>query len=145
VRNLSPQERLKARQKKTIALLENLKGNLDAFNERTLPRHPLKKALEYTLNQWTELSVFTTNGLLEAYNNMIEREMRPIALGRKNYLFAGSHDGARWAAILYTLIGSAKIHNLNPYDYLKDIMRRVHTHPASKVEELTPQFWKISD
>jgi transposase len=145
VRHLTPEERLKARQKKTVPLLQNLKGNLDAFNERTLPRHPLKKALEYTLNQWDELTVFASDGLLEADNNMIEREMRPIALGRKNYLFAGSHDGARWAATLYTLIGSAKIHHLNPYEYLKDIMRRVHTHPASKVQELTPQFWAKSD
>lgn len=145
IRNLTPQERFAVRQKKTVALLQNLKTNLDAFNEQTLPRHPLKKALEYTLNQWDELSVFVTNGLLEADNNMIEREIRPIALGRKNYLFAGSHEGARWAAILYTLIGSAKIHKLNPYDYLKDIMRRVHTHPASKVQELTPQFWEKSE
>lgn len=80
---------------------------LDAFDERTLPKHPLKRAL-----------------------------------GRKNYLFAGSHDGARWTAIYYTRIGRAKLHGVNPFDYLQDIMRRVHTHPASRVVELTPERQK---
>jgi transposase len=142
VRNSSPADRLAVRQSKTVPILQRLKEQIDAFNERTLPRHPLKKALEYTLNQWKELTVFTTDGLLEADNNPIEREIRPIALGRKNYLFAGSHDGARWAAIFYTLIGSAKLHGVNPLEYLQDIMRRVHTHPASRVVELTPERWK---
>jgi len=141
-KNFSCEQRQALRQKKSERLLISLEEYLDALNEITLPRHPLKSALEYTLNQWDALTVYTTNGILSMDNNPIEQQIRPIALGRKNYLFAGSHDGARRAAVLYTLINTCKMHGVNPFEYLQDVLRRVHVHPASRISELTPAGWK---
>jgi hypothetical protein len=129
-KHLSAKKRQAMREKKSKPILEKLKAFLDGLNECTLPRHPLKKALEYTLKQWEELTRYTENGILSMDNNPIERQIRPIAVGRKNYLFAGSHDGARRAAVLYTLINTCKIHGVNPYEYLCDVLKKVHTHPV---------------
>ena len=142
VKALSREERQAMREKKSKPTLDKLKEFLDDLNERTLPRHPLKKALNYTLKQWKELVQYAENGILSIDNNPIERQIRPIAIGRKNYLFAGSHDGARRAAVLYTLINTCKMHGVNPYEYLCDVLKKVHTHPASQISELTPLGWK---
>jgi len=143
VKRLEPEARLKARKKSTLPVLENLKTYLDALNETTLPSHPLKeKAINYALKFWNELSRFTTDGRLEIDNNPIEREIKPIALGRKNYLFCGSERGAKWAATLYSLINSCELLKVNPYEYLRDVLRRANTHPANRVDELTPLGWK---
>ena len=142
IRGASVEERVRVRQKQSVVQLERLKEYLDALNTRTLPRHPLKKAINYTLKQWLELIVYTTNGHLEMDNNSVERQIRSIAVGRKNYMFVGSHDGGRRAAIMYTLINTCKMQKVNPFLYLQDILRRVATHPNSKIRELTPGNWK---
>jgi hypothetical protein len=141
-KKLSDDKRVALRAKRSVPTIEKLHAYLQALRERTLPQHPLAKALNYALAQWNELTVYTTRGDLDIDNNPIERQIRPIALGRKNYLFAGSHDGARRAAIFYTLINTCKMHKVNPFEYLRDVLRRVHVHPASKVSQLTPQNWK---
>lgn len=142
VRRLSEEERRARRQKESVSLLQKLKEYLDFLNIQTLPQHPLKKALEYALNQWLELTIYTTNGELQMDNNPIEQQIRPIALGRKNYLFAGSHEGAKRAAILYSIINTCKMHKVNPFDYIKDVLVRVHTHPAVRIGGLLPHRWK---
>ena len=135
-------DRGKKRQKESLPVLEKIKEYLEALRDRTLPQHPLSKAINYALAQWEELVIYTTEGYLDIDNNSIERQIRPVAIGRKNYLFAGSHDGAKRAAIFYSLINTCKIHKVNPWLYLQDVLRRVNTHPKSKIKELTPENWK---
>lgn len=141
-KKLSDEERAALRQKKSLPVLEKLKAMLETLRDITLPQHPLVKAINYALAQWEELTIYTTKGFLDIDNNPIERQIRPVALGRKNYLFAGSHDGAKRAAIFYSLINTCKMHKINPFNYLKDVLKRVNTHTASRVAELTPLGWK---
>lgn len=141
-KKLSPEERLQKRQNKSAPILEKLEVYLEALNQKFLPQHPLIKAVKYALSQWEELTVYTTNPVLDIDNNPIERQIRPIAVGRKNYLFAGSHRGAKTAAIFYSLINSCKMHGVNPFQYLQDILRKVHTHPAKDIQALLPIGWK---
>lgn len=100
------------------------------------------KALEYLTNQRTKLARFLEDGRVPIHNNDSERAVRPVAVGRKNWLFAGSERGGQAAAIAYTLIQSCKLAGVDPYDYLRDVLIRVATHPASRVGELTPANWK---
>jgi hypothetical protein len=82
------------------------------------------------------------NSRLEIDNNLIENAIRPVALGRKNYLFAGSHARAERAAVVYSLLGSCKLQNINPYDYPPDVLRRLPEQPVNRLAELLPPLWK---
>ncbi len=99
------------------------------------------KAIGYALGQWSRLVQYTEQGFLEIDNNWIENEIRPLALGRKNYLFAGSHEGARRAAIIYSLLSTAKKHDVEPFTYLKDLLVRIKDHPFKKLNLLLPPHW----
>ena len=101
----------------------------------------LHGAIGYTLNQWAELTRILEHPLLELDTNAIERQMKPIAVGRKNYLFAGSDEGAKAAATLYSLVSTCKIHGINPQEYLTDVLKKIDTVKASQVSELTPLKW----
>jgi len=131
-----------ARDKISKQILLKLHEYLCALAARTLPKAPLMEAIRYTLNQWDEILRVLDDGRFHLDNNPIEREMRPIALGRKNYLFAGSHDGARRAAVIYSLLGTARLHKVNQFDWLKDVLTRMRTHPVNRVHELLPHNWK---
>jgi hypothetical protein len=98
-----------------------------------LPKSPLGEAVTYALNQWTALLRFTENGELEIDNNTAENALRPIALGRKNYLFVGNDNGGRRAAILYSLIRTCERHGVNAWAYLRDVLVRIASHPASRI------------
>ena len=97
-----------------VPILENMHGNMQEFLTKTLPKSPLGKAITYTLRRWEKLCVYTTNGILQIDNNLVENSIRPVALGRKNYLFAGSHERAQDAAMLYSLFATCRLHNINP-------------------------------
>ena len=135
------EDRAELRKRKSLPLLEALFSKIENLNQRLLPQHPLKEATEYALKQKQELLRYVDDGRFEIDNNAIERQMRPIAVGRKNYLFAGSPAGAEAAAIFYSLINSCKLNNINPREYLCDILRRLPTHPASRISELLPHRW----
>lgn len=107
-----------------------------------LPESPLGKAISYALKRWDKLLMYITDGKLEIDNNLVENSIRPVALGRKNYLFAGSHEAARRAAIFYSLFGSCKINNIAPYQWLSHIIERIDDHPINRLEELLPHRWK---
>ena len=107
-----------------------------------LPKSLIGKAVTYSLRRIKTLSLYTTDGCLEIDNNLIENTIRPIALGRKNYLFAGSHAAAQRIAVFYSLLGSCKLHSIEPYAYLKDILERLPDHPISQVDDLLPHRWK---
>jgi hypothetical protein len=113
---------------------------MEAYS-KTLPQSPIGKALSYSLQRWDKLSRYTEDGRLQIDSNLVENAIRPIAIGRKNYLFAGFHDGARRAAMLYSFMGTCKKNNVNPFEWLKDILIRMPSHPVSKLEQLLPNNW----
>lgn len=104
--------------------------------------NPLSKALKYAMNRHTELMVFLNDPDVPVDTNHLERTIRPIAMGRKNWLFCWTEIGAEHVGIIQSLLASCKLHDVNPYDYLVDVLQRVDSHPASKVHELTPRLWK---
>lgn len=109
--------------------------------QQVLPKSPIGKALAYSIKRWDKLSAYVYEGKLFIDNNAIENSVRPAALGRKNHLFAGSHEAARRSAMLYSLIGTCKLHNINPYTWLRDVLSKIAQHPISKINQLLPHIW----
>lgn len=107
-----------------------------------LPGSAIGKALSYTLPRWERLSLYATTDLLHIDNNPIENSIRPIALGRKNYMFAGNDKAAQRAAMFYSLFATCKNYNIHPYEWLKDVLNRLPTIKINQIEELLPQNWK---
>jgi transposase len=106
-----------------------------------LPKSPLGDAVRYFTNQWGALQRFVEDGRLAIDNNRAENQLRVVAVGRKNWLFAGTMDGARRAALLYSLVQSCKLVNVPPFQYLKDVLIRLATHPHRHIDQLTPKGW----
>jgi hypothetical protein len=106
-----------------------------------LPQSTIGQAIFYSLHRWDKLMIYTTDSKLEIDNNLVENAIRPVAIGRKNYLFAGSHNGARRAAMLYSFLGTCKINKVNPFEWLRDILFKIPTHPVNKLQELLPSQW----
>lgn len=106
------------------------------------PKHPLTKALNYIRTRETQLRVFLEDPDVPMDTNHLEREIRPIPLGRKNWMFCWTELGAEHVGIIQSLISTCKLHDINPYTYLTDVLQRVSDHPASKIDELTPRVWK---
>ena len=126
------------------AALQTIHAWLKARAADTLPKSPLGLAIGYARNQWRALNRFVDDGVLEADNNIAENALRPIALGRKNYLFVGSEHGGRRAAILYSLIRTCERHQINAWEYLRDILIKIRHHPASTIDDLLPNRWTHS-
>ncbi len=114
---------------------------LNANSGLVLPSSAIGIAIEYTIKRWTKLVEYINHGEAEIDNNIVENSIRPLALGRKNYLFAGSHDSAQRSAMMYSFIGTCKINGINPTHWLYDIFLRIKDHPINKIEELLPQNW----
>ncbi len=115
---------------------------LDRESLKILPSSPIGEAIRYALGQWDALRRYAEHGAAAIDNNAIERAIRGIAITRKNFMFVGSEEGGRWAAVAYSLIESAKLNGIDPYHYIKDILTRVWTHPQSRIKELMPRLWK---
>ena len=98
--------------------------------------------MRYTLKRLDKLCKYTQDGRSEVDINGVENVICPIALGRKNYLFAGSHAAAQRAAVIYSLLGTCKQHGVNPQEWLSDVLRRIPTHPMKRVQELLPHRWQ---
>jgi hypothetical protein len=139
--NMSFEERHAHRQEHALPILQEIRTWLGANSIAVLPKSAMGKAIGYMLGQWSKLETYTRDGRLEIDNNLVENAIRPVALGRKNYLFAGSHEGAKRAAIFYSLLATAKRHNVELFAYLKDILTRISDHPLHKLAELLPQNW----
>ena len=99
------------------------------------------KAINYSLNRWDAFTRFLDDGRLCLSNNAAERELRAVALGRKNWTFAGSDEGGRRAAAIYTLIATAKLNDVDPQAWLADVLARLPDHPAKRIHELLPWSW----
>ena len=104
-----------------------------------LPKSAIGKALAYSIERWKQLMIYTTDGKLNIDNNPVENAIRPVAIGRKNYLFAGSHEAAQRSAMLYSLLGTCKLHGVNPFEWLRSILESIPTHSINKIGELLPQ------
>jgi transposase len=107
-----------------------------------LPKSTIAKALAYSMERWPKLSLYITDGRLNIDNNPVENSIRPVALGRKNYLFAGSHEAARRSGMLYSLLGTCKMHGMEPYGWLKEVLQRIADHPINKIQDLLPHRYK---
>jgi len=139
---LDEDARLRLRQEESRPILDELRQAVERMKPEVLPKSAFGEALEYLTNQWEHLVLFAEDGRIPIDNNASERAMRPVAVGRKNWLFAGSAQGGRRAAILYSLIETCKRMDIDPFAYLRDVLARVTTHPARRVDELTPAAWK---
>ena len=139
-----PAERLAARRAKATPILSELRAFLDATMEKISGKSSLAGAFRYAASRWTALTRYVSDGRLEMSNNAAERAMRPLALGRKNYLFAGSDEGGRRAAIIYTLIETARLNDVDPEAWLGDVINRIADHPNTKIDELLPWKWSAA-
>ena len=141
IRGRSPPERREVRQRRSAPILADLKAFLDATLAKISGKSSLAGAIRYATSRWDALTRLVDDGRLEMTNNAAERAIRPLALGRKNYLFAGSDDGGRRAAILYTLIETARLNGVDPEAWLADVIARIDDHPINRVDELLPWNW----
>jgi transposase len=140
--NLEPAQIQTLRQQDSQPILDRIRNVLDDWSVKVLPQSPLGKAIRYALGQWTALNRYLVAPILSIDNNLSERVLRMVVIGRKNWLFAGSPEGARRAAIVYSLVASCKLCGIDPFAYFRDVLGRVNTHPASRIEELTPPHWQ---
>ena len=140
-RQLDDAARHALRQERSRPILESFGSWLEAESARTLPKSPIGEAISYTRSNWAALNRYLEAGFLSIDNNATENAIRPIALGRKNWLFCGSDTGGRTAATLMSLVQSCKNLHVEPFAYLRDLLERVSTHPHSRIAELLPDRW----
>ena len=143
VRGQPPDERVKARQRKSKPIFDDLEAWLQAQLTRISGKTPLARAIRYALTRMKKLRPWLDHGFLELDNNAAERSMRPIALGRKNYLFMGSEGGGKSAAIAYTLIETAKLNGVDPQAWLTDVLGRISEYKVNRIDELLP--WRYAE
>lgn len=130
------------RKEKIYPLMIKLKKWIAEERHRVLPKSPIGKAMNYYQKQWNKLENILLDARLELDNNLVENKIRLLALGRKNYLFAGNHKNARYIAMMYSFFATCKTHELNPREWLKDVLNRINEHPINTIHELLPQHWK---
>jgi len=133
---------LALRGERSAPIRDRFKAWLDAEKPRHLPKGPMGTAIQYTLNNWDELGRFLENERIPLDNNPAESALRRVALGRKNFLFVGHDQAGRNVAGLYSLVATCEANDVNPIEYLADVLLRVQTHPMSRIDDLLPQNWK---
>src|SRR3954470_7848180 len=130
------------RGERSRAIFKQFHDWLEAEAPKVLPKSPIGEAIRYALNHWTALERPLDEGFLELDNGACERAFKPVALGRKNWLFAGSDKGGETAAVLMSLCTTCKTLGIDPQAYLRDVLDRISTHPARRIEELLPDRWQ---
>jgi hypothetical protein len=144
-KELDDAARLALRQARSVPILARIKEWLAVEGEVVSPRSPLGQAITYARNQWAALNVYTTQGFLAIDNNASERAMKRVAIGRKNWLFAGNDAAAENHARLWSLIASAERHGLDPQRYLTSVLAKIGTTPKEDLEQFLPDVWKAED
>src|SRR5207244_9060070 len=137
----TPQERKRVRNERSRPLVASLETWLREQRRKLSARNEIAKAIQYSLNRWAALARFLDDGRLCMSNNAAERALRGIAVGRNNWTFAGSDEGGRRAAAIYTLIETAKLNDVDPQAWLTDVLARLQDHPAKRIDELLPWNW----
>jgi len=142
IRGRPPNERAAVRQARAGPELDSLHAWLHTIVAKLSKKSELALAIRYALSRWTALTRYRDDGRLEIDNNAAERALRAVALGRKNWLFAGSDEGGERAAAIYSLLGTAKLNELDPEAYLRYVLERIADHPINRIEELLP--WNVA-
>lgn len=137
-KNMTHDERLALRQQEAVDLLKAMGEWLKKNLGEVLPKSPIGKAISYSLSRWSRLSEYANNGMLEIDNNLVENAIRVLALGRKNYLFAGSHDAAQRIAMFYSFFGTCAKNGVDPRAWLKKVLEMINDHPVNRIRELLP-------
>lgn len=135
---LSHGERKALRAQKALPVMNRLGNWLNENINTFLPKSPMGEAVHYAAGRFKYVARYLEDGQLEIDNNLAENAIRPIAIGRKNYLFAGSHEGAKRAAMLYSFIGTCKRNGIEPFTWLRDTLAKIQDHPVNRIEELLP-------
>ena len=141
---LSPEQRHELRLNESLPILNELGKWMAAQVRTTTPKSPFGKALIYSIGRWDNLMNYLKDGYLEIDNNLVENAIRPTALGRRNYLFAGSHAGAQSAAMFYSFFATCKHNNVDPFTWLKKVLEIIPDYPANKLSDLLPQNLVLS-
>jgi transposase len=123
-------------------VIQRIGRALHKLQPRYLPKSPMGEAMRYALKQWSILERFLEHGEVEIDNNLVENAIRPTAIGKKNWLFFGSEEAGQRSAVMYTLIENCRMHGIDPYAYLKDMLERLPTTTNQQVDQLTPLNWK---
>ena len=141
VRGRKPEVRQSVRMTRALPLAGALKDWLEHTLAQVSVKSGLGKAIRYALGNWPALVRYCEDGRIEIDNNTAERSIRPLVLGRRNYLFAGSDGGGQSAAVIYSLIGTARLNGIEPYTYLRTVFERIAEHPINRIDELLP--WRL--
>jgi len=140
---LAPRQIKELRLKESLPIINELGKWMFLQIKLTLPKSQIGKALAYSQSRWDNLSAYLTDGNLQIDNNLVENVIRPVALGRKNYLFAGSHDAAQKAAMAYTFFANCKKQDVNPYTWLKYTLENIQSINHKNITDLYPHNYKV--
>jgi hypothetical protein len=137
-----PAQRMAFRSQHSRMVVERLERVLRKLKTRYLPQSAMGQAISYALNQWATLEKYLDHGEVEVDNNLVENSIRPTAIGKKNWLIMGSAEAGERNAVDYTLVENCRMHGIEPYTYLKDVLERLPTTTNQTIEELTPLNWQ---
>jgi transposase len=138
IKELPIAQKKEIRQSKAVPILNKFKIWLEGNLALSEPPNPLRKAIRYVLKRWKGLTEYCNHGFLSIDNNLIERQIRPLALGRKNYLFAGAHSGAEYAAMFYSFFATCQLNGIEPFKWLTYVYQNIQEYPINRIEELLP-------
>ena len=144
-RNLTGEDIIALRKEKSMPVLDELEKWMKENIIQVLPKSPIGKAIAYSISRWKKLTEYCNHSFLKIDNNLVENSIRPTVIGRKNYLFSGSHEGAKRAAMFYSFIGSCKMNGVNPDQWLADVLVRISDTRTSEIHTLLPNYWKPSN
>ena len=142
--NFTPEQTKELRRIESYPIIKEFETWLLDTARTVLPKSSIGKAINYTYGIYRKLIRYTLDGRYRIDNNLAENSVRPLALGRKNYLFCGNHEAAKRTAIMYSLLGSCKVNDVNPQEWLTDILNRIQDQNIQKLDELLPHIWKIN-
>jgi transposase len=144
INGLSPEQRLAVRRERSQKIVDGFEKWLREERKKLSPKGPLAQAVDYSFNRWQVFTRFLQDGRICLSNNAAERALRGIAVGRKNWTFCGSDSGGHRAAVMYTLVGTAKLCDVDPKAWLADVLARIADHPARRIAALLPWNWRTA-
>jgi transposase len=141
---LSAQQRLELRLEKSKPIIDEMKAWLDKTVLEVTPKSLIGKAVGYALSRWKGLTAFLNDGRIELSNNLVENRFRKLALGRKNWMFTKTEEGAKNLAAVYSILGTCELNGINPFDYLGNLLEKLPARMSNDIDDLLPMNWKPS-